>query len=314
MTEKPTLLILSGLQGSGKTTCALRWVAEDPKHRRRMNWDELRIELFGPNWVFNRKEEGEMQSISRETVSRWLDEGLSVVIDNTNLTEKSRALWRSVAQGATIEEYEVDTPVATCVARDRKREGKARIGRAIIERLALFTGWIDWNDLPPKWNPSRGQPDIVVVDIDGTLSDPAHRLHHIRCVGDCTCAGKCRSKNPRWDLFHAEVDKDEPKPIIIDLVRRLSLSYWIIIVSGRSPEHGCGIKTEDWLEKHLDIPYVHLFMRQSGDTKPDYIHKKEVLDLLPKDRIAFVLDDRQQVVDMWRDNGLTCLQVAKGAF
>jgi len=55
-------------------------------------------------------------------------------------------------------------------------------------------------------------------------------------------------------------------------------------------------------------------MRQAGDYKPDYEHKKELLDLLPKDRIAFILDDRDQVVNMWRENGLTCLQVDAGAF
>lgn len=318
---KPKLLILSGLQGSGKTTLAKQWVAEDPENRRWLNWDNLRIELFGDNWVFNRKQEGEMQSISRQMVENWLNDGLSVVIDNMNITEKARQVWRDVGKGADIEEFELNTPVATCVERDRRREGKARIGRGVIERLALFHGFIDWADLLPKygigdgakWGPARGR-DIVIVDIDGTLSDPTHRLHHVKCDGDCISKKDCKNHHKRWDLFHAEVDKDPPKPIIIDLVRHLSLRHWIIIVTGRSPEHGCGIKTEDWLQEHLAIPYEHLFMRAAGDYKPDYEHKKEILDMLPKHRIAFVLDDRQQVVDMWRDNGLTCLQVAKGEF
>ena len=33
-----------------------------------------------------------------------------------------------------------------------------------------------------------------------------------------------------------------------------------------------------------------------------------------KDNVAMVFDDRQQVVDMWRYNGLTCFQVADGDF
>jgi hypothetical protein len=28
----------------------------------------------------------------------------------------------------------------------------------------------------------------------------------------------------------------------------------------------------------------------------------------------YAVDDRQRVVDMWRSNGLTCLQVAEGNF
>ena len=32
------------------------------------------------------------------------------------------------------------------------------------------------------------------------------------------------------------------------------------------------------------------------------------------DDVFAVFDDRQQVVDMWRQNGLTCFQVADGDF
>jgi len=35
---------------------------------------------------------------------------------------------------------------------------------------------------------------------------------------------------------------------------------------------------------------------------------------LRNDDIFAVFDDRQQVVDMWRDNGLTVFQVADGDF
>ena len=37
-------------------------------------------------------------------------------------------------------------------------------------------------------------------------------------------------------------------------------------------------------------------------------------DLQIKDDVFAVFDDRQQVVDMWRANGLTCFQVADGDF
>ena len=38
------------------------------------------------------------------------------------------------------------------------------------------------------------------------------------------------------------------------------------------------------------------------------------LDSIGKDHVAMVFDDRQQVVDMWRQNGLTTFQVAQGDF
>ena len=47
---------------------------------------------------------------------------------------------------------------------------------------------------------------------------------------------------------------------------------------------------------------------------PDNDLKQGWLDTIGKDNVAMVFDDRQQVVDMWRQNGLTCFQVADGDF
>jgi hypothetical protein len=55
-------------------------------------------------------------------------------------------------------------------------------------------------------------------------------------------------------------------------------------------------------------------MRQAGDSRQDTITKKEILDLIPKDRIAYVLEDRDRVVEMYRSEGLTVLQPAKGSY
>ena len=43
--------------------------------------------------------------------------------------------------------------------------------------------------------------------------------------------------------------------------------------------------------------------------------EKQMLDdHLDIDDVFCVVDDRQKVVDMWRENGLTCFQVAPGDF
>jgi hypothetical protein len=89
--------------------------------------------------------------------------------------------------------------------------------------------------------------------------------------------------------------------------------YKVILVSGRSIGHGCGLKTEDWLLEH-HVPYDWLFMRADGDHRPDHQIKEEILQHLPIGSIRYVLDDRDQVVAMWRKHGLRCLQVAPGGF
>ena len=56
-----------------------------------------------------------------------------------------------------------------------------------------------------------------------------------------------------------------------------------------------------------------LYMRKDGDTRPDYVIKPELVkDFI--DDIYMVFEDRDQVVKMWRDLGITCLQVANGDY
>ena len=340
LSAKPQMLILSGLPASGKTTIAKAWVTEDPDSRIRVNWDDMRLARYGEYWKFNRKEENDMKAASYEVARKALQAGLSVVIDNTNLTPKVRAMWAQIGAnaGAEVIYEEVDTSVLECVRRDRARSGHARVGRAVIERMALDHGFIDWQDYPNRF---------VICDIDGTLSDPTHRLHLVKggtfkhkmdCTAKCSCGneddgagcprgcparimrefGRCPQCGARefkdWDKFHELVSEDPVKAPISKLLGHFrSLGYHIIICSGRWLDKGCGKATEDWLELY-NIQYDHLFMRAGSDSREDSIVKQEILDLLPKDKIDYVLDDRDRVVTMWRKNGLTCLQVSPGGF
>ena len=318
---QPSILLLSGLPASGKTTYALNWLAEEPDQRVRVNYDELRVELYGEGWRFNYKEEAAMKAVAIARASDALKVQKSVVIDNTNLTPRARKQWKDLAirLGAAYEEHEIDTSVAECVRRDRLREGKARVGRAVIERMALFNGWIDWTDY---------EGEFVICDVDGTLADCGHRLHHIKPTLthklDCTwkptpllvapmqCPQCGRKPQKDWDAFFAACKDDTPIAPIVSLAGMLvDACYTLIIVSGR-PVDQCGKATEGWLDalESSASCYTHLFMRGGPhDHRPDYEVKQEILDLLPKERIAYVIDDRPQVLRMWQANGLTTLAV-----
>lgn len=141
----------------------------------------------------------------------------------------------------------------------------------------------------------------VIVDIDGTCSDPSHRLHHI----------KDSPKN--WDAFHDEVGGDACHEDVRLLVWALSNPSGIIYMSGRMER--CRADTLSWLAKH-GFPLAPLHMRPDGDYRQDYVVKSELADTLglSGDTVWLALDDRQQVVDMWRARGIRCLQVAKGDF
>lgn len=82
----------------------------------------------------------------------------------------------------------------------------------------------------------------------------------------------------------------------------------IILVSGRESKYRA--QTEKWLATH-NICYDALFMRKTRDYRKDFVIKKEIYDqeIKGKYEIEFVLDDRDQVVKMWREMGLSCFQV-----
>ena len=59
-----------------------------------------------------------------------------------------------------------------------------------------------------------------------------------------------------------------------------------------------------------------LYMRSDSDYRPDHEVKSQMLDKMRKEGFnpTMAFDDRQQVVDMWRERGLTVAQVDKGDF
>ena len=154
--------------------------------------------------------------------------------------------------------------------------------------------------------------DCYIFDLDGTLADLSHRLHHIE-------ATPVRKKD--WRAFFAAVVDDAPIAHVIQLARAIKFSTArsyayrerVIIVSGRSDE--CREMTEAWLEKH-DVPCDALYMRRAGDRRPDDIVKGEILDQVLADgwRPIMAFDDRDRVVAMWRARGIPCAQVAPGNF
>lgn len=149
---------------------------------------------------------------------------------------------------------------------------------------------------------TQGRP-TVIFDIDGTLADVRHRRAFLE------------QSPPDWKSFHAAMGDDTPNANIVLLYQTLweSGRFDLILVSGR--HESSRALTEQWLIWN-GMEFGRLLMRRDGDSRADHLIKEELLDqLLAEGRtIAFTVDDRQQVVDMWRRRGLTCLQCDVGDF
>lgn len=144
---------------------------------------------------------------------------------------------------------------------------------------------------------------VVLFDIDGTLADINHRRVFLA------------EDKPNWKLFNSKMGNDTPNHPVVSLYNTLWNAgvFELILVSGRNQEYRQ--ITEQWLVWN-EIPFDRLLMRNTGDTRADFLVKQDILNLLISEgkQIEFVVDDRQQVVDMWRQNGITCFQCDEGNF
>lgn len=156
---------------------------------------------------------------------------------------------------------------------------------------------------------------VIIFDIDGTLANNQHRQHYLT------------GEKKDWDKFYSEMDKDTPNEPVVFLCNLITAylccytnysNLKLIICTGRPENYRK--QTEEWLHQVINSHGYHfvwkLIMRPEGDHRPDYQVKQEMLDALKTDgyEILFTVEDRKQVVDMWRANGITCLQCAEGDF
>lgn len=139
---------------------------------------------------------------------------------------------------------------------------------------------------------------FVIFDLDGTLADITHRLHLI----------KREQGHKDWDQFFALCGADKLiEPVAHVYEAMIQSGHRVEVWSGRSDQ--CRAETELWFRSRgLSAPAL-LRMRCQGDYTPDHLLKESWIDW---DRLPdLVFDDRQRVVDMWRNNGLRCAQVAQ---
>lgn len=152
---------------------------------------------------------------------------------------------------------------------------------------------------------------LYIFDLDGTLALIDHRRHYLDDLDD----------SDRWKKFYEACDGDEPNWPVIGVMQSLYESgadIWIF--SGRCSS--VREKTTTWLEINIYLNRLiilgrPLTMRNEGDYTPDHILKKFWLGRMSiedRNRLVAVFDDRDKVVKMWRDNGITCFQVAEGDF
>lgn len=298
------LVITRGLPGSGKSTWARQWVSEDPKHRAEVNRDLLRAMMHGGY------ADAEVQvTVARDAAIRdLLKQGVDVVCSDTNLPQRTVRDLLKIAHraGAAFEVHDMtNVGIDLCVYRNAKRTDKDPVPVSVIK------------DMYERYIKGKGYPLPMPVQEDGQVTDPdfVERVPGLPRAVLVDIDGTVALKGARSPFDESRVHEDRPNQRVIDVVHALYLSgETIIFMSGRTED--CKAATEEWLNEHVGVAYAGLYMRRDRGIK-DSIVKRQLFDKYIRGNynVTAVLDDRDQVVRMWREElGLTCLQVAEGNF
>jgi predicted kinase len=277
------LFIYKGLQASGKSKKAVEVITKDVKTRR-VERDLLRTMMFGSLWNGRGADEKLVTKAQRMLIQMLLAEGINVISSDTNLNENTvkdlKAIAKQCNAQVEIDDSFLSTSVEECIIRDLARPNS--VGEEVIRNFAKK--YLPQTD---KIIQDRNLPKAVIFDADGTL-----------CL-----------KSDRSPFDWKRVGEDTPNTFVVNALKNyFQQGYRIIVLSGR--DGVCYQETKDWLELHTGLKFqddFQLYMRRENDMRKDSIIKKELFmnHIYGKYFVEAVFDDRQKVVEMWTDLGLS---------
>ena len=294
------LILTRGIQGSGKTTWARQWVAEDPSSRVRINNDDIR-NMLGNYWVVGR--EPLVSEMKQYVTQAAMDRGYNIVIDNMNLNPHEVKFWEKVVELNNEDpdgyKYEIEfkdffIPLEECIRRDAMRPNP--IGEKVIrETWKRYKHFIQTTQVENYVNNLRkytGKPKCIVIDMDSTM-----------CFNT--------TKRPWFGEGAAEgMINDVPNTGVCEMIRQLQDYYDIVVATGRDTSQE--EVTRQWLAKQ-GINADEFYFRTNKDYRKGVVVKKEQIEaILEKYDIVAIFDDCEPIVDMYREMGLTVLQPNKG--
>ncbi len=299
MKKTPTLTILVGCPASGKSTFS-EWIVKTESKTMRVSRDEIRATQFAT--VMEQDAESMISKIINEQVKTLLQNGWNVLLDNCHTKlEYIETHIKQFTEIANIEFKVFELPLDELFARNENRNRKVpkKVIENMFHQLQILKVKFDFKPIR-KVSKSLDYstqnltlPKAIICDLDGTLA-------------------LINGRNP-FDASRCDEDLLN-NPVANVLINYKNLGYKIILLSGREDKFEA--PTLQFLDNHK-IEFDVLLMRKTADNRKDSIIKKEIFDaeIRYKFFVEFVLDDRNQVVDMWRNElQLPCFQVYYGDF
>jgi phosphoglycolate phosphatase-like HAD superfamily hydrolase len=145
-----------------------------------------------------------------------------------------------------------------------------------------------------------GNP-ILVVDIDGTISDSTHRDHLVE------------GAYPDWDAFFDQAKNDLPINSTLKIIDMLAPNVELWVITGRSKR--IFNETSNWLRNVARLNYSRLLMREQDDYRPATRVKPELLLKGLRDYrkgtndVLAIIDNDTDMCEKWDSLGFKSLQV-----
>ena len=280
------VILTKGLPASGKTTWAKHLLNKKKGAWVRVSLDELSAMCHNAHQ--SRLNEQFLIELRDRIILQAIENNQNVIVDDRNLSDEPFHHITNLVENLAIVEVEdrfLSVSVEDCIKRDLQRPNS--VGEKTIRRLNRT--YLKKVAEPPMY--LEDCPDCIIVDMDGTLA-------------------LFNGRNP----YEAEkCNTDLPNQPVVETVKKWQDSVDVVICSGRTDDSKS--KTVEWLKRY-GIKFKALHMRKTGDWRKDAVIKEEIYRAHIEGRynVKFVLDDRNQVVALWRDLGLTVFQVAEGDF
>lgn len=211
--DRPTLILLVGPPGTGKTTYAHKYIEKHPGTVH-LSSDDIRKELYGDETIQNNP--GLVFDIMQKRAVDGLNFGYDVIYDSTAMTRKDRAgIIAACSKFTKIECHIIWAPIETCIERDAAR--KRTVGKDVIDRMlkrfqapyydeGIDTIIVNWesvdvcreygNDLWWRMNIPHDNPHHTLNIQDHCLAARAYAMEHypkdyiLRCAAQYHDIGK----------------------------------------------------------------------------------------------------------------------------
>lgn len=305
------IIITYGIPASGKSKWAKEQITKYPNTYKRINKDDLRDMIDAGKFSF--ENEKIILSVRDSLAMKFLQRGYSIIIDDTNFPVGGKHFKRMCEIAELVGDVQVTEKFFDISLTDAKNANcgpyRNEVPEHIIENMYAKHVAHKTLKLQTKYFPKIQKidydstlPDCIIFDIDGTLAHMINRSpFDWNKVGDDIVDSSVKRLNEYIAMAKEHVD--EYYNHLLD----------IIIFTGR--DGVCLSETKKWL-KDNGIFYDHIYIRPEGDSRKDSIVKKEMYDNYIKDKynVIGIIDDRDQVVEMWRKLGLTVYQVSYGDF